>query len=169
MSNLLLDDWKRQTSVVELPCEHRAKEYANPRARPWLRRSSRAATPASPTCAVSTEQKNNHATPPRDSREAVCWGTHGQSVSWPAEHTLAVPLQFPQAESPNIRITGLRNAVDTTNQFLPSRYKGLLSVTLLRTALCLAGRDGGRGTGFLIILRWNYQDYTYIVMRVVED
>lgn len=61
------------------------------------------------------------------------------------EHTLAVPLQFPQAESPNIRIIGLKNAVDTRNQFLLSQYKGLLSV---RTALSILGYDGGPGTGF---------------------
>jgi len=85
------------------------------------------------------------------------------------EHTLAVPLQFLQAESPNIQIIGPKNPVDKRNQFLPSQYKGLLSVTLFRTALCIVGHDGGPGTGFLIILHWNYQDYTYIVMRVVED
>ena len=85
------------------------------------------------------------------------------------EHTLAVPLRFPQAASLNIRIIGLKNAVDTRNQFSPSQYKGLLSVTLFRTALCILGYDGGPGTGFLIILHWNYQDYTYIIMCVVED
>lgn len=68
----------------------------------------------------------------------------------------------------DIRIIVLKNAVDTRNQFSPSQYKGLLSVTLFRTALCVLGYDGGPGTGFLII-HWNYQDYTYIIMRVVED
>ena len=83
------------------------------------------------------------------------------------EHTLAVPLQLPQAESPNIRIIGLKNAVDTRNQFLPSQCKDPLSVTLFRAALCNLGYDGGPGTGFLIILHWNYQDDSYIVMCVV--
>jgi hypothetical protein len=64
------------------------------------------------------------------------------------EHTLAVPLQFPQAESPNIRIIDLKNAVDTSNQLLPSQYKGLLSVTLFRTALCILDYDGDPGTDF---------------------
>ena len=85
------------------------------------------------------------------------------------EHTLAVPLQCPQAESPNIRIIGLKNDVDTRNQFLSSQYKGLLSVTLFRNALCILGYDGGSGTGFLIILHWNYQDYTSIIMCAIED
>jgi hypothetical protein len=65
------------------------------------------------------------------------------------EHTFAVPLQYPQAESPHIRIIGLENAVDTRNQFSPSQYKGLLSVTPFRTALCILGYDGGPGIGFL--------------------
>jgi len=85
------------------------------------------------------------------------------------EQTLAVPLQFPQAESPNIRIIGLKNAVDTRNQFLISQYKGLLSVILFRTALNILGYDGELGSGFLINLHWNYQDYTYIITCVVED
>jgi len=64
------------------------------------------------------------------------------------EHILAGPLQFPQAESPNIQIIGLKNAVDTGNQFLPSQYKSLLCVILFRTTLCIMGYDGGLWIGF---------------------
>jgi hypothetical protein len=64
------------------------------------------------------------------------------------KHILVGPLQFSQAESTNIQIIGLENAVDTGNQFLPSQYKGLLSVILFRTTLFIKGYDGGPHTGF---------------------
>jgi len=70
------------------------------------------------------------------------------------EHTLAVPLQFPQAESPNIRIIGLKNAVDTRNQFSPSQYKGLLSVTLFRTGR--KDRYQAVVPGEDVISRWDF-------------
>jgi hypothetical protein len=89
------------------------------------------------------------------------------SFSWAYvvfEHKLEVPLQFPGAELPNIPVIGLKNAIGARNQSLPSQYKGLLSVILFRTALYILGYDGGLGTGFSIILYWNYQDYTWIIM-----
>ena len=84
------------------------------------------------------------------------------------EHILAGPLQFPQAESPNIQIIGLKNAVDTGNQFLPSQHKGLLSVILFRTTLCIMALMAAPGL-VLTILHWNYHDYTYIIMSVAKN
>jgi hypothetical protein len=48
----------------------------------------------------------------------------------------------------DIRITGLKNAVDKRNQFSPSQNKDLLSVALFRTTLYSLGYDGTPGLVF---------------------